>query len=268
MHINGLTQENISGKVLDHLGLVAATIHKIGLIDKVDALLPLDKNKGAKTTMGQRIAAMILNGLGFLDTRLYMFPEFLQNKPVNRLFDDDVSSDLFNDDALGRCLDAVHEFGVNSFFSQLAFPIGLENNFIGCNINLDTSSLSLHGTYPDQKDLAIQPADSVDSSQDNNLAKTPYLTHGFSKDHRPDLKQVVINMATTGASAFPVWLEIHSGNASDKKILHESAERMQSFCKTIKDAPTFMYVADSAMAAYLFHDELLICCCVCRSHLR
>jgi hypothetical protein len=29
---------------------------------------------GAKVSMGERVAAMILNGLGFMDSRLYLFP--------------------------------------------------------------------------------------------------------------------------------------------------------------------------------------------------
>ena len=80
-----LTEKNISGKVLDHLGLVASTIYDIGLVQKIDTRLPLSLNKGAKVTIGQRVAAMIINGLGFMNTRLYMFPEFLENKPVDRL---------------------------------------------------------------------------------------------------------------------------------------------------------------------------------------
>ncbi len=50
--------------------------------------------------MGQRVAAMIQNGLGFMNDRLYMFSAFLENEPVDRLFDPDVTADHFNDDAL------------------------------------------------------------------------------------------------------------------------------------------------------------------------
>jgi hypothetical protein len=32
--------------------------------------------------MGQRFAAMIFNGLRFIDDQLYMFPQFLENKPL------------------------------------------------------------------------------------------------------------------------------------------------------------------------------------------
>jgi transposase len=238
-----LTDKNISGKVLDHLGLVASTIDKLGIVGKIDAMLPISTNKGAKATMGQRVAAMLLNGLGFMDTRLYMFPEFLQNKPVDRLIGESVKAEDFNDDALGRCLDAIYEYGVNNFFSELAFPIGLEHGLLGKNANIDTSSLSLHGDYSKQDVIN----EAITQEETKESLKTPKITYGFSKDHRPDLKQIVINLATTGAAGFPIWMESHSGNASDKKILHEAAERMQKFCSTLKQSPSFMYVADSAM---------------------
>src|SRR3990167_591038 len=95
-----LSKEQINGKVLDHLGIVAATIEKLGLIEKIDNKLPVSAQKGSKASMGQRVAAMILNGLGFIDDRLYMFPDFLANKPVERLFGNVVRAEHFNDDAL------------------------------------------------------------------------------------------------------------------------------------------------------------------------
>ena len=39
-----ITDEDISGKVLDHLGLVATTVEKIGLIEKIDSRLPLTRH--------------------------------------------------------------------------------------------------------------------------------------------------------------------------------------------------------------------------------
>ncbi len=233
-----LTDEDISGKVLDHLGLVSATIEKIGLIEKLDKRLPLES---PKTTMGQRVAAMIFNGLGFIDDRLYMFPEFLSNKPVDRLFKGDVKAENFNDDALGRCLDTIHGYGVTKLFSEIAFEIGIEQNLLGRTRNIDTTSLTVYGDYAEEEVGGAAAAGVSDVSH----GSVP--RHGYSKDHRPDLKQMVLNLATTGSAGFPIWMEAHSGNASDKKILHEAAERMRSFCKGLKDAPAFMTVGDSAI---------------------
>lgn len=228
-----LKEDQLSGQVLDHLGLIYSVIDKIGLIDKVDKFLPVSSKHGAKVTMGQRVAAMILNGLGFIDDRLYMFPEFLENKPVDRFFGPQVTADQFNDDALGRCLDAISAYGVTKLFSQLAFEIGAEHKLFGHTAHFDTTTLTVFGSYEQQDELAAENGFKV--------------TYGHSKDHRPDLKQMVLNLATTGASAFPIWLETHSGNASDKVVLQQAAARMKAFCRQLKEAPSFLYVADSAM---------------------
>ena len=108
-------------------------------------------NKGVKVTIGQRAAAMIIHSSGFMNSRLYMFPEFLGNKPVDRLSGDGLIAEDFNDDALGRALDAIHEYGVNKLFSEVAFSIAIEQKLMGTSIHIDSSSLSVHSEYTGDK---------------------------------------------------------------------------------------------------------------------
>jgi transposase len=239
-----LSTDQVSGQVLDHLGLIAATINSLGLIEKIDQKLPLSEKKGAKVSMGARVGAMILNGLGFIDDRLYLFPEFLSNKPVERLLGEDYQSEDFNDDALGRCLDAIYDYGVSKLFSELAFSIGIEKKLLGSSAHFDTTTLLVYGEYS-QEDM-IENQQEGQEAIDNS--KTPIsITHGYSKAHRGDLKQMVLTLATRGAASFPIWMEAHSGNGSDKKILPTAAKRMESFSKALKDIPDFLYVGDSAL---------------------
>lgn len=220
-----------SSQVLDHLGLVSTVMHKIKLIDKIDRYLPVSKAHGAKVTRGECVASMILNGLGFIDDRLYMFPKFLENKPVDKLLGTHLKSEYFSDDTLGRCLDAIHAYGTTKLFADLAFDIGLEQNLLGKTVHIDTTTLTVYGDY--EQELINEG--------------TPKPAYGYSKNNRPDLKQMVLNLAIAGKNSFPVWFQAHSGNASDSKILHEAVQRMQTFCKQLKNAPHLLYVADSAM---------------------
>lgn len=233
-----LNENQIRVETLDHLGLVSATLKKIGLIDKLNQRLPVSQAKGSKISMGHRVAAMILNGLGFIDDRLYMFPKFLENKPVNRLLLEGAKAEDFNDDALGRCLDSIYDYGVTKLFTEVAFEIGIEQEVLGETAHFDTTSLTVYGNYN------IGEVEVKKETEEQGAIK---VTYGHSKDHRSDLKQMVLNLATTGASAFPVWMEAHNGNASDKKVLHEAAQKMKTFCAGIKEAPEFLYVGDSAM---------------------
>jgi transposase len=243
-------QEDIIGTdVLDHLGLVAATIDKLDLVKNIDKHLPM--TKGAKTTHGQRAMAMILNGLGFMDDRLYLFPKFLENKPVARLFGQDLNANDFNDDALGRFLDAVHAYGENKLFSEIAFPIALKYKLLSKSAHFDTTTLTVYGDYLEETEVTITEEKEVVASTDRlSLSDKAQPAYGHAKNKRCDLKQMTLLLATTGKSGFPVWMESHSGNASDKKTLEEAASRMQKFCKALKDAPaTLLYVGDSALYA-------------------
>ena len=241
-------QSDIIGTdVLDHLGLVAATMDKLGIAIEIDKRMPM--TRGAKTTHGQRAMAMIFNGLGFMDDRLYLFPKFLENKPVARLFGKDLCAKDFNDDALGRFLDEVHAYGENKLFSEIALPIALKHNLLTKSAHFDTTSLTVYGDYEE----AIEE---VKTSEENSLTDRLALSanaqpaYGHAKNKRFDLKQMTLLLATTGKAGFPVWMEAHSGNASDKKTLEEAASRMQKFCKALEEAPaTLLYVGDSAMYA-------------------
>ena len=228
--MHNIQPEDINCKILDHLGLVADTIDELDIISHIDKALPVSLNKGAKTTMGERVAAMIFNGLGFIDNRLYLFPEFLKSKAVNRIFARDVKAEYFNDDVLGRCLDEISDYGVTKLFTEMSFAIGTKKGLLGTSAHFDTTTLQVWGEY-----------------DTNAKDDSPHPARGYSKNGRHDLKQMVLNLATTGKSAFPVWMEAHSGNASDKTVLPNAAKQMKQLCNSLKGSPEFLYVGDSAI---------------------
>jgi len=156
---------------IDHLGIVAGICHEISLIEKIDCQV---KTSNRKVSCGEGTQAMVLNALGFVGRALYLMPEYLHNKPVDLLIDPDLTADDFNDDTLGRCLDDLYTAGVTEVFFQVASHAlqvyGIRSRFV----HLDSSSFHLHGAYdpgePEREAISI--------------------TYGYSKDHRPDLKQV------------------------------------------------------------------------------
>ena len=63
------------------------------------------------------------------------------------------------------------------------------------------------------------------------------------RDHRPDLKQIVAQLITSGKSALPVWLEVLSGNSSDKESFPSCVE---AYSKQLGADNPLYYVMDSA----------------------
>ncbi len=68
---------------LDHLGIVAGVCREIGLGEWLDAAQ--DEQSHERIGVGTATVAMILNGLGFSNRRLYLVPQFFATKPVERL---------------------------------------------------------------------------------------------------------------------------------------------------------------------------------------
>jgi transposase len=209
---------------IDHLGIVAGVCQEISLIEQIDGQV---KASERKVSSGKGAQAMILNALGFVGRALYLTPEYLDNKPVDLLIGPEMSAGDFNDDTLARCLDDLYEAGVTEVFYKVAAHAmqvyGIQSKFV----HLDSSSFHVHGAYdrqePDQEAITI--------------------TYGYSKDHRPDLKQVVVQLITSYKSALPVWFEALSGNSNDKKTFTAT---VKAYCKQLSGSEQSYVVMDSA----------------------
>ena len=59
-----LAPSNYQSQVLKHLGLVAGMVDELGLVERIDQLLPKDEERRT-LSHGQVVKAMIINGLGF-----------------------------------------------------------------------------------------------------------------------------------------------------------------------------------------------------------
>jgi transposase len=229
----------ISTQPLDHLGLISAVVQDLGLEEKIDGKLPLKTEMGVSVSMGKRVHAMILNGLGFVNTRLYMFSKFFENKPLERLLGPGVFAKHLNDDAMGRCLDNIYAYGCTKFYAEIASSIAIEQKLLGKSLHHDTTTINVEGEYETDENLSSQ-----DAVLDNK--KPLKITYGYSKDHRHDLKQLTLLLTTTGKAGLPIWMEGLDGNASDKKTLKAAADRVNSFYKKLQNAPDFLHIFDSA----------------------
>ncbi len=88
---------------LDHLGIVAGVCREIGLAEFLDEQAAGSRQK---VSVGTATVAMVLNGLGLSNRRLYLLPRFFENKPLERLLGvSGIEAADLNDDCLGRTLD-------------------------------------------------------------------------------------------------------------------------------------------------------------------
>jgi len=215
---------------LDHLGIVAGICKQISLVRIIDEsiLIPTER----KVSCGQAVQSMVLNALGLTGRALYLMPEYMRNKPVDLLIEEGLVADDFNDDTLGRALDEVHQAGVTELFARVTKEavdvFEVEQDYV----HLDTSSFSFYGAY--ESAVARRAVDAMDAVE---------IRHGYSKEHRPDLKQVVVTLITSQASALPLWLEVLDGNSSDKESF---AQTIHAYCSQLQGETPPWFVMDSA----------------------
>lgn len=215
---------------IDHLGIVAGICKQIDLVNIIDQSLPTPS--GRKVSCGQATLAMVLNALGLTGRALYLMPEYMSNKPVDILVGEGLEAQDFNDDTLGRALDELFQAGITELFARVAAKAVAVFNIEYQYVHLDTSSFSLHGTY--ESEVAQEAVEARGAIQ---------VTHGYSKEKRPDLKQVLVSLITSQQSALPLWLEALDGNSSDKKSFPAT---VAAYCRQLAEAELPWFIMDSA----------------------
>jgi transposase len=194
---------------LDHLGLIACMIKDLGLISMIDARLVPDEQE--EITPGEAVAGMILNGLGFANRPLSLTPQFFTNKPLDLLFRPGVRAEMCNRFKLGRTLDEVQAYGCDLLLSALALASCTQERIEPRFHHLDTTSFALSGNY-------------VPESDQHALC----ITHGYAKDHRPDLKQVVLELLVSQDGGVPLVSKSWDGHTSDTPLCKERAEALMA----------------------------------------
>jgi transposase len=202
---------------------------ELGIGDVIDHATQQDPEK-RDLTAGEAVKALGLNGLGFINQALYLVPRFFQNKPTNRLISPRVAPEQLNDDALGRALDTLYEYGVTELYSLIAATAAKRLDLRPTYMHLDTTSFHVDGRYHSDE----PPAEQV-----------VHITKGYSRDHRPDLNQVMLELIVEHQAGIPVLMKPLSGNSSDPQEFGQVIQAHVNQLQTTYGA-TYL-VADSAL---------------------
>lgn len=227
---------------LDHLGIVAGVCQEIGLAAWLDAQDPGNRQQ---ISVGTATVAMILNGLGFSNRQLYLVPQYFANKPVEHLLGAGIKAEMLNDDCLGRTLDWLYAHDPTKLFAGIASRARQIFGIKTQQIHVDTTSFSVSGQYTIAGEGALPEAGAELSSSE---AAVIAITYGYSRDHREDLKQWMIALATTHDGDVPLFLQPLDGNSSDKASLLAAMSNIQAQLREAKGEPG-IYVADSGVGS-------------------
>jgi hypothetical protein len=159
---------------------------------------------------------------------------------------------LLNDDRAGRALDALFEADRASMITALTLAAVREYQIDMSELHNDSTSLALYGACrprggADGEDGAGSgPADAGGDGAAGRPGprRAPCPARGFSKDHRPDLKQLVWILTVTADGNVPFTARMADGNTGDDATHIQTWEQ----CRVIAGTADFLYVADSKLA--------------------
>jgi transposase len=151
-------------------------------------------------------------------------PAFLGLEP------DEVS--LINDDRIGRALERLFEADRSSLLGRLVLD-AVAGFGIDCSeLHNDSTSITLHGAYTQA------------TGATRGGRTTVAAARGHSKDHRPDLLQLVWILTVAADGAVPIAHRLESGNTEDSTT---HIATWDSLCALL-GRNDFLYVADCKLA--------------------
>lgn len=134
-----------------------------------------------------------------------------------------------NDDRLGRCLDRLFDSTGPDLLLGLVRHVIREFGVSLDELHNDSTTVSFYGAYEEADEASLCRG-----------RPTIALTYGHSKDHRPDLKQLLYTLTVTDDGGVPVYGTSASGNVTDDQTHRETWDLM---CQLV-GRPDFLYVAD------------------------
>jgi transposase len=138
---------------------------------------------------------------------------------------------LLNDDRVGRALDQLFDADRSSLLTDLVLRAIREFQIDCSQLHNDSTSLVLHGDY-----------DAADGRQRGGKP-TVLAARGHSKDHRPDLKQLVLILTVTADGAVPLTHRLAAGNMNDDRTHIDTWDELRA----LTGGAGFLYVADSKL---------------------
>ena len=192
-------QPELYFRAVGHLPLARAVLDDLGICEVIEEVLP--KHPLSKISDAECATAFILNLLSS-GPAMYRMDWWLQRLDTDLLFGKGVSAAAFNDTRLATALDHLDAAGTDTILAKvverfLSRP-GRETVY---SVHHDTTSVSLYGKYEDAED--------------------PVPKLGFSKKHRPDLKQLIFGLSLHGSAGLPLAMTVTEGSTPDSKAARD-----------------------------------------------
>jgi hypothetical protein len=202
---------------------------RVGVAEALEAHVPADD---ARLRLAPAVAlGVVVRNLAVGHEPLYALGEWARPYDPAVLGLGEGEAKLLNDDRVGRCLGRLFDADRASLLTDVV--LGAVRAFgIDCSqMHNDSTSVSFTGAYRGA------------TGRPRGGKATAAICHGYNKDYRPDLKQLVWILTVSADGAVPLTHRVASGNTSDD-VTHVGT---WDGLVALVGRADFLYVADSKL---------------------
>lgn len=235
-----LKAERASGRAA-HAGQTRLTTHSIGVLPILNRILEqmkleeflqdyLPPEDGRTKLRSHRALMVLIRNTLTARAPIYGVGEWACGYAPDLLGLTEADMELLNDDRVGRALDKLYKADHASLALSVAAHVVKRFNVQLDQLHNDSTTISFFGAYDTQ---GIETADP-------DRPELVSITWGHSKDHRPDLKQLLYILTVSRDGAIPIHYRAASGNVTDDVTHRDTWELL---CQ-LAERRDFLYVAD------------------------
>lgn len=202
--------------------IVQTYIQKLKIPELIATYIPRDKR--LKLPLEQTLCVLIHN---ILTTPMPMYEvgAWVAALDESCLGLDGAAATLLHDDRVGQALERFCRGRHKDVFFHLALRAIKVFELQCSQVHQDTTTITFSGKYA-------------------GWSAPELLTYGINKDHRPDLKQLVLGLSVSADGAVPLVHQIYDGNQTDDRLHPQNHQRLRQLLKRAD----FIYVADCKLA--------------------
>jgi len=241
-------------KRVGHLSVITEVLRSSGILEMIDSICGVDQRM--KVSHGDCVEFILL-GVFAGEHGLWRLTERLDPYDLATIVGDDgVNVHEFHDVRLGRALDAIYHAGVERLQSAIALKMIAWATLDLSTLHFDTTSLSFYGAYEEDLDDTWAPemesilktsalarhAPKRNDVPDGDGRESPLVVHGYAKNHRFDLKQILFGMVVAGDGGVPLYGRAMNGNTADVTAACEFLDHLRT---QLPDPRAQCLVADS-----------------------
>jgi transposase len=220
-----MAEVEIQNERVDDLPLLVRQQQKMGIGEIIDGIItPHWRRQGL--SVGQTIVAWLTFILSESDHRLSYVEPWVANHPetLKRLINPALTVQDFSDDRLGDVLRYLSD----------------DPSWAAIERELGQRTVRVY-----QLPLACVRLDSTTVSLYHDPEGTELIRYGHSKDHRPDLAQLKVMLATLDPLGVPLVTQVVSGNTADDGLYIPVVDE----ARAVFGQNGLLYVGDSKMEA-------------------